>query len=199
MTVAAVRTAAPTTYYWTVSNSTSSTTGSYYSSLTGGQGLFIDRSLPVTIRDGQEAEVRLPDGAVLRVEQTGRYVLEDKDAKVIYRGNRIREFNKFLNASDLLEQFIGFLGQIGVRQGDALGVPVEVFINWLILKAAEADKVDAPPDVKVIGHPLLAAPRWGFRCRECSRFIPRRHVDAGMLFCGPEHAARAMRKIGDAP
>ena len=47
-------------------------------------------------------EIELPDGAKLIVDAAGNYRIEDKDAKVTYKANRIREFSPHLNASDMV-------------------------------------------------------------------------------------------------
>jgi len=75
-------------------------------------------------------------------------------------------FNKFINASDMLEGFIAFLGAEGVRQGEVMGMPLDHFIKWLIIKACEADGEEA--DVVL----ALPAPKRQSRCLGCQRFIP---------------------------
>lgn len=148
-----------------------------------------------SIRLGETAKIKLPDESVLHVEASGRYHIEDKDAKVTYRGNRVREFNCYINASDLLGEFIDFLGTLGVRQSEALNVPIELFINWLILRAAEKDQVDPPASVRVIGHPLLPSRRWTARCSVCKRFIPRRNVMQQLPFCGEPHMRLSAHRL----
>lgn len=125
-------------------------------------------------------EVPLPDGATLIFDR-GNYRIEDKDAKVTYRANHIRQFNRYLNASDLLQDFIRDIGDLGARQSDVLTVPVELFINWLIVQAARQDQ-DKPA--------RLIDPR----CRWCQRFITRARARAGILFCGETHMANFMRR-----
>lgn len=78
-----------------------------------------------------------------------------------------REFNKFINASDLMEEFIAFLGAQGVRQSEAMGLPVELFIKWLIIRACEAD--GEQPDVVL----TLPTPRNKPRCLGCGQFVQR--------------------------
>lgn len=94
---------------------------------------------PIKIRDGQEARIELPDGSVIEVADDGSYVINDRDAKVTYRANRVLDFNSFINASDKLETFIKFCGEIGVRQGEMLDLQIRHFIAWLVVEAAKAD------------------------------------------------------------
>lgn len=85
-------------------------------------------------------EYVLPDGASLIIDTLGNYKVLDEHAKVVYRACRIREFNPYINASDLLEAFINEVGALdGVDQGDVLRLPIEAFINWIILQAAKRD------------------------------------------------------------
>lgn len=124
--------------------------------------------------------IMMPDGSVIHCDK-GKFRIEDAAATITYKANRVREFNRFLNASDLLQAFIKDVGRAGARQADVLSLPLELFINWLILKAAEQDQ-DKPA--------ALIKPR----CRWCARFISRARATAGILFCGEAHAVKFMRK-----
>jgi len=142
---------------------------------------------------GEKMRIELPDGAVLVVEESGAYTLVDKDAKLTYRANRIRDWNPYLNASDLLAEFVQYLGSLGLSRSDAKAIPIELFINWLVIEAARVDGEEAPPDVRVLDHPALPAPtnpRWNMRCIQCRRFIPRRLAEKQIMVCSPEHMQR---------
>lgn len=133
----------------------------------------------LTINAGERYEVRLPDGAVLSVQDNGAYVLTDKDAKITYKASRIRDFNRFINASDRIEEFIRFCGEQGVRSDEMLNLPVHLFIGWLVLEAAKQDK-EPVPDIKLL--PDLRA-RVYPHCPGCGRFVSRRLVQKGLNFC----------------
>lgn len=93
----------------------------------------------------------LPDGSVLTVDPNGNYGINDESAKVIYQACRRREFNPYLNASDLLVAFVKEVGTIdGVNQDEVLRLPIEAFINWLVLQAAtkDGDSIKDLPTVK---------------------------------------------------
>jgi len=77
-------------------------------------------------------------------------------------------FNRFINASDLLEEFIKWLGGQGVRQREVFQMPMEFFIKWLILRACEQD--GETPNVTM---PALPAPRHQPRCLGCGRFVTK--------------------------
>lgn len=148
-------------------------------------------------RLGQNIKIELPDGSIFCLANDGVHQICDKDAKVTYRGNRVREFNRFINASDLIEEFIAFLGEKGARQGDVLGVPIEVLINWLILRAAEKDGLPAPDGLRVEDHPrLLRGPPRKPRCLTCGRFVRKRHVELGMPFCSQAHMLARSEMLG---
>lgn len=107
------------------------------------------------------AKILLPDGSLLHLDRHGNYSIEDDHAKVVYKANRVREFNPYINASDLLEQFIKFLATVGVLQKEVLEVPINVFIHWLVYKAAERDGdevKDTPKPVDVLPQRFITAP-----------------------------------------
>lgn len=109
--------------------------------------------------EAREVSYVMPDNSVLHVDHEGNYRIEDTHSRVVYKANRRREFNPYLNASDLLEDFIKFVGTLGVRQGEVLQVPITAFIHWLVFKAAERDGDDVSnfPSVKdVLPANLLA-------------------------------------------
>ena len=93
---------------------------------------------------GEACRIDLPDGTAIDVKADGSFTIEDKDAKVIYRASRIRDFNPFINVSDRIEEFIAFCGAQGVRKGEMLELPLSLFIGWLVIQAAKADQEPEP-------------------------------------------------------
>ena len=144
------------------------------------------------IHDGQELTLRMPDGGLLEVSKDGSYVLNDKDSKVIYRANRVRDFNPFLNASDKIEDFIRFCGSVGVKQDEMMDIPIRLFIAWLVIEAAKADGEPEPADVPLL--PDLKA-RAKPRCRSCGRFTSRKLQLRKLEFCRPICFESALVKI----
>lgn len=139
----------------------------------------------VEITAGYECQVLLPDGTRIQVDEKGNFVINDKDAKVVYKGNRMREFNKFLNASDLLEEFVDMAGEYGVRQAEFMNLPMQLFINWLVIKAAEAD--GDPVQFEEIRHSPLLTNMIRPRCLHCGRFLEHEHRRRGVNFCSGAH------------
>ena len=144
------------------------------------------------IADGRAINIRMPDGGFLEVSKDGSYVLNDKDSKVIYRANRIHDFNPFLNASDKIEEFIRFCGSVGVKQDEMMDVPIRLFIAWLVIEAAKADGEPEPADVPLL--PDLKA-RAKPRCRSCGRFTSRKLQLRKLEFCRPVCFESALVKI----
>jgi hypothetical protein len=142
----------------------------------------------------------LPDGAKLLVDDDGNYRIEDKDAKVTYKANRIREFSPHLNASDLLAQFVGYIGGLGVKRDEVMGLPIHLFISWLILEAAERDGDPVPSDVMPVQSDPVLRLAVKPKCLKCGRFIPRLHYRQRFPYCSPDHAAAHIARLpGPAP
>jgi hypothetical protein len=165
----ATTTTATDPWLWTMSTGTSTTTR-YYTNTAGTTGgtitlaalktMYNARRQPARVGEvielGQSGVLELPDGARLEYDADGSYRMIDADARVTYRACRFREFNRFLNASDLLEEFISDAGALGARQSDMMQGALALFVNWLVLKAAEADGDTPPPDVPALAdHPIL--------------------------------------------
>jgi hypothetical protein len=145
-------------------------------------------SLGAIIAAGKQS-ITLPDGAKLHVDDVGNYRIEDKDAQVTYRANRIRDFSPHLNASDMVAQFVEYVGSLGVRRSEVLGLPLHLFIAWLIIEAASRDGDAVPSDiVPVANHPVVLATLYP-KCLTCGRFIKRVHAQHRFPFCSPEHGA----------
>jgi hypothetical protein len=134
--------------------------------------------------NSQTCKLEFPDGSVLNVDDKGNYHIDDKNAKVTYKANTIREFNRYINASDLLEEFIRFLGtEFDVRQNQIMDVPINVFIEWLIVQAAMKDGDDYGKDMKLLELEVQKERNWYRRCKCCGRYIQKRMFEAGLLFC----------------
>ena len=78
-----------------------------------------------------------------------------------------REFNRYINASDLLEEFIAWVGSQGIRQSEFADLPVDLFIKWLVIRACEEDQEE--PNVVL----ELPSPAKQPRCLGCQQFMPR--------------------------
>lgn len=123
--------------------------------------------------------VETPDNTIISIDDNGNIEIKDDEAKIIYKANRIREFNRYLNASDLLEEFIHFVGTLGAKQHEVLTIPIELFINWLIIEASKFDG-EEPPALPVSNPKILN------RCLCCGRFITKASAQLAK-FCNPDH------------
>lgn len=135
-------------------------------------------------------EYDLPNGSILKIDDLGNFTIEDEDANITYKANNIREFNKFINASDLLEMFIKDCGKFGAKQNQILDIPIELFINWLIIKSAESDG-DEPPVIPQLEYNIKATPH----CKCCGRFIHKVKDENGIHFCSPDCTLKHQTKV----
>lgn len=147
----------------------------------------------IMVTDRFEGRIVFPDGHSVMMSRDGRFLIDDSAAKVIYQANNIREFNKYINASDLLERFIDDMGSAGVKQHQMLSLPIELFIHWLIYNAAMQDGIEPEVDKPIL--PALLPPPDKPRCLSCGRFIRRADHRAGINFCGPTHLAVFQRRL----
>lgn len=132
----------------------------------------------------------LPDGSKIKLEVDGKWRIDDSNAKVVYKANNLREFSPHLNASDMVAKFVEYVATLGVKRKDVMGLPINLFISWLIIEAAKRDGDSIPSDVVPVQDDpslrLAAKPK----CLACGRYIPRLHFRENFLYCTPEHAGR---------
>jgi len=83
-----------------------------------------------------------------------------------------REFNRYVNASDMVEDFIEWLGIQRVRQGEVMKLPLELFVKWLIVRACEADDEEPPIEAEVKLSSRVITGRK--RCHVCQQFMEDR-------------------------
>lgn len=121
--------------------------------------------------------IDLLDGTSLFVENNGSFRIEDAMTKVRYKAAPERDFNPFINASDKLEGFIDYCATHGVTKEEMAEIPVKLFINWLIIEAAKADR-EATPDL-----PLLPAPKEKQECVICSLPVLEEKWKRGLRHC----------------
>lgn len=174
-------------------SSTSDMTTTYSASTNFDSHLFVEAIEKLKLNRGSACEIELPDGAIIKLDEKGDVEVLDDNAKIIYKGCPVREFNRYVNASDLLQDFIRFVGSLGVRQSEVLNIPIELFINWLIFKAAEQDNDQPPEDLTPPqSHPkLLQAKNCNSpKCLYCGRFIRKDYAEKGFNFCDGVHASQ---------
>jgi len=97
------------------------------------------------VNPGEEREISLPGERKLKVAADGSVELIDSD-KTTRLPSNIRNFNEFLNASDVMEQFSGEIAKL--KDGMAVNtadLPLNLYIRWLVLNAAEKDGDTPPP------------------------------------------------------
>jgi len=182
--------AATSSWYTNTTGTTSTASGITVSDVVKGVTQYIDGDVEVK----PFSTLKLPDGSEVNVDGHGNFTISDKNAVVTYKGSNVREFNKHINASDLLESFIKDLGDLGVKQNEVLDVPIELFINWLIFQAAEQDGDDAPNDVPLLESSVT--PHKHPKCLSCGKFIKKALVEHKIHFCSPGHHELYLKRIG---
>jgi hypothetical protein len=188
------------TVTWTLNYTNTSTTWCNYSPTAAGTytiaeceeefygGMMSKKLVPGVTYD-------LPDGAKVVLGIDGNYHVEDKDAKVTYKACNKRDFNPFINASDMLALFARYASKLGVQRDDVLKLPINLFVSWLIIEAAQKDGIPTPDGVLALPEdPFLKAIRKP-KCLECGRFIPRLHVRNQFPYCTPAHAGRKLQRM----
>lgn len=195
---------------WTTLTTTSTTPNSLY--VTGGSTTGYTVSPQQLLMAAQEAaffaltdeavqqyidvadkfDFKCKDGTVLHFDH-GDVTIQDENAKIIYKSNPIREFNKYLNASDLLEEFISFCDEQKVRKNEFMKLPIELFIMWLVVRAADQD---GEPDhtTQLLLEDASKKKRVQPKCGCCGKFLPKHKVEQGINFCNGEHLDRFMSK-----
>lgn len=181
---------ATSSWYTTTGTSTGTTTGVTVGDIIKAPTQYVDGDIEVQ----PHSTLKLPDGSEVNVDGHGNFTIADKNAVITYKGSNVREFNKHINASDLLEGFIKDLGDLGVKQGEVLDVPIELFINWLIFQAAEQDGDDAPDDVPLLKSSVT--PHKHPKCLCCGKFIKKTLVEHKIHFCSPDHHELYLGRIG---
>lgn len=148
---------------------------------------------PVFTPDAAVRQIQMADGSIIHIDAQGNFRIEDANAKVTYKATRMRNFNPYVNAGDLLARFIDYIRITvpGIRRSDIPGLPLQLFVHWLILEAASRDGDPAPADVVPVPESRLLAARVRPQCRLpiCRRYIPRISINTGFNYCNPRHAA----------
>lgn len=161
------------------------------------EGLFLERRASRLVIPKAVEQYELPDGATLHVDDQGNYRIDDRNAKVIYAAHRLREFSPHVNASDLVAQFIEYVGKLGVRRRDVPHLPLNLFVHWLIVEAAERDQDPLPQDVVPLPNNRLLKSYIQPHCAytRCRRFIRRDQTIRGVGYCAPVCATRHLTQV----
>ncbi len=148
---------------------------------------------PVFTPHASVRQIKMADGSIIHIDAQGNFRIEDANAKITYKATHMRNFNPYVNAGDLLARFIDYVRVAvpGIRRSDIPGLPLQLFVHWLILEAASRDGDPAPPDIVPVPQSRLLVARVRPQCRLpiCRRYILRISIDTGFNYCNPKHAA----------
>lgn len=92
----------------------------------------------------------------------------------------------------MVAEFVEYARSLGVAQDEVLQLPLNLFISWLIISAAERDGDPLP--AHVTPREQLVAIR-NPQCLACKRFIPQKHYKARFPYCNPKHALKHAKKF----
>ena len=159
---------------WNITTNTASTTATDYYSWANNSATDVNS----IISDTRISEIAWHTYVKAQQWRGGRIPVDP----VIVRQPTPRAFNRYINGSDLLQEFIHFLGSHQVRKAEALKIPLELVIQWLIIEAAKAD--DEEPPVK------LRLPAKKLRCLSCSRVLKRK---TAIMLCSTACVMRRLR------
>lgn len=135
--------------------------------------------------------ILLNDRSVLRIQHDGNYEFRDATKKKIARSRPAAplEFNRYANASGLLEKFIAFCGSVGITINEFKALPIELFIVWLVQEAERSDGLenDGSEVYRAMKNVLQK------KCLSCGRFISRKRSEI-MRVCNDVCFDRLERK-----
>lgn len=151
----------------------------------------------ITARVGTAFEVDFPDGSKLKFSADGNYVVEDSAARVTYKAARFRDFNRFVNAADMLDGFAEYVKAAApaASRAEFKSLPLELFLKWLFLEAAREDGEDVEAEPIAEAAAAMLTTRVRPRCPYCQRFVRRSRAAAGFLACNGDHYEKAAAKV----
>ena len=151
----------------------------------------------IHIPDGTRSDAKfvLPDGTTIRINHDDTITVDDSNAKILYKSNPVRDFNPYLNTSDMLEDFIHWCAEQKITKDDFSTLPVSLFICWLVVKAAEADGEELADVTPMLTSAVRERKLHNHRCRCCGRFLSKKYESHQISFCSPEHMTKYMEKL----
>lgn len=143
-----------------------------------------------------EAVFTLPNGVQIKLHLDDSIEIDESNGTQLYKSSPTRNFNKYLNASDLLEDFVQYCAEEKMSRKDFSEIPISLFIYWLIVKAAEADGDDTSDVLPLLTTTVNNTKNHRHRCRCCGKFLSKRHLENQIHFCSTDHMQRHMDKVG---
>jgi hypothetical protein len=154
---------------------------------------FSDIHIPATAN--AHATFTLPNGVKINLFPDDHIEIDEKDGRQLYRTEATRGFNKFLNASDLLEEFIAYCAEQKMTRKDFAELPISLFIYWLIVQAAETDGDSTQESMPLLTHAVKEQKFKPSHCKCCGRFLSSKMVSHGINFCSSDHMQRYVNKL----
>ena len=152
------------------------------------------KEIHIPAGSGSNTTFVLPDGTEIKYHYDDRIEIDDSKGKRLYQSAPTRGFNKYLNASDLLEDFVRYCASERLSRKDFAELPLSLFIYWLIAKAAEADG-DSTDDIVPLLETSVKQQRYQpHRCQCCGKSLSKRFLENHVHFCSASHMQLYMDK-----
>lgn len=141
-----------------------------------------------------KTKITLPNGTVVSIEPDESITINDSDAKILYKTKSVREFNPYLNASDLLEEFISYCAKQKISKKDFSELPISLFILWLIVRAAEADEDPVDEVLPLLTTAVKKRKVHSHRCKCCGKFLTKKYEQHQISFCNTDHMNKYLKE-----
>lgn len=141
------------------------------------------------------ATLVLPNKTKIKIFPDDHIEIDDTDERRLYQSQPVRDFNKYLNASDLLESFIEFCAKENMTKKEFSELPISLFILWLIVRAGETDGDPVDETLPMLTHAVRVTKSHTHRCKCCGKFLTRKYEENQISFCSPEHMSVYLEKV----
>jgi hypothetical protein len=152
----------------------------------------------IKIPDGvhSNATFILPNDVKIHLFADDHIEIDESDGHQIYKTAPVRGFNKYLNASDLMEDFVRYCATQKITRREFQNLPISLFICWIILESAKADGDPTEESQLLLDQQKKTHINPVHRCRCCGKFISPKLVEEGVNFCSSAHMDRHLQRKG---
>ena len=137
----------------------------------------------------------LPNGVKIKLFPDDHIEIDESDGRQLYKTVPTREFNKYLNGSDLLEEFIAYCAKQNLTQKEFSELPISLFIYWLIVEAAHVDGDSTEDTLPLLTSAVRERKMHTHRCKCCGKFLSKKMETHSISFCSTEHMGQYMERI----
>lgn len=153
------------------------------------------RDIKIPSGANTKATFVLPNDVKIHLFPDDHVEIDESDGTQLYKTKPIREFNKYLNASDLLEEFIIYCGQQRLTRHEFSELPISLFIYWLIVRSAESDGDPTDEVVPLLTNAVKERKLHRHRCKCCGKYLTKQYEDHGIGFCNSDHMDTYLQRL----